>query len=495
MAVERVQRGLQLGGQAHRVEGAASAAPGARQPLADVLPQIAELRRLPRRQVVGDGHARHFDDAALDGVHQGKVVDRPREERALVIAGAAQEERSRRQIDHAADAGLALHRLDAVDPDARRLRVALRLLALLRVKSALLAALLLAVAVMPFVVQHEDAALPAPRQPLRDAPDHLPFRLDCPRPLIASSAQQVPRAGGQPFAFALLEDVIVGDDDFRPPHVAEHIVGHEVAALVVVVRVVGQQHAQAVADSNSGRDDEELVGERARLGAARRVDRLPDDQHRHHRRLARAGRQFQSDPQQLRVGPLVRPLQVQADILEFLRDPGASLPQDLGDLRQPDHGLDRLHLAEEGADALMLVVRPAPVLQQPPRRRRHAPVFRIRQLAPRVHLAAYRPDDRGLRVLLARSGEVFDPKPHRALSRSSALSPRRRNRRDVSVPSASLLDVVRRNAILQPPVAARIPIGRIQDRLLENFALTRSPPCAAPAILHHRRSRSGRAIG
>ena len=54
------------------------------------------------------------------------------------------------------------------------------------------------------------------------------------------------------------------------------------------------------------------------------------------------------------------------------------------DLRQPDRGLGRLHLAKEGADALKFVL--PPVLKQPRGFRRYAPITGIRTSPPLVYL-------------------------------------------------------------------------------------------------------------
>ena len=211
-----------------------------------------------------------------------------------------------------------------------------------------------------------------------------------------------------------------------------------------------------------------LVKERD-CGAARRVGRLPDDQHRHHRRLAGAGRQFQRDPRQLGVRLLVRPLQVQADVLQVLLNAGAPLAQNFGDLRQPDHGLDRLHLTEERAMAEELVIRPAPVLQQLLRNRRHAPIFRIRQRPPSVNAPPDLVDDRRGVVLLLSSRNPLDAEHHRILGRLAAPPPRLWNRHNVRRPAPLVLDVVRRDAVLQPPVEARTLVRRVQNRLLEKL--------------------------
>jgi hypothetical protein len=79
---------------------------------------------------------------------------------------------------------------------------------------------------------------------------------------------------------------------------------------VVVVRVVRLQHAQAVADRQARRDDEEAAGERLAARAADRVQRLPGDEHRHHRRLAGPRGQLQREPVEARVRLGVDRLQV-----------------------------------------------------------------------------------------------------------------------------------------------------------------------------------------
>src|SRR3546814_12886685 len=68
---------------------------------------------------------------SLDGVHEGEVAHGPGEEGALGIAGAAQEEGGGREVVDRADAELALHRLDAGDPQAGGLVVLLGLVLVL----------------------------------------------------------------------------------------------------------------------------------------------------------------------------------------------------------------------------------------------------------------------------------------------------------------------------------------------------------------------------
>ena len=102
VAVEGLERGLQLRREA-RAGSSVSALP---RPFlgifgADVLPEVAEHGHLAAGDVVGHRHARQLDDAALDGVHQREVAHGPGEERALGIAGAAQEEGRGREVDDA----------------------------------------------------------------------------------------------------------------------------------------------------------------------------------------------------------------------------------------------------------------------------------------------------------------------------------------------------------------------------------------------------------
>ena len=86
MAVERLEGGLELDGEAERVERGSLAATLPWHLLPDVVPEIAELGHVAARDVVGDRDAGKLDDAALDGIHEREVAHRPREERSLCIA-------------------------------------------------------------------------------------------------------------------------------------------------------------------------------------------------------------------------------------------------------------------------------------------------------------------------------------------------------------------------------------------------------------------------
>ena len=70
VAVQRIQRCLQLRRQVERVECFGLATALLRHLGADVFPQVAEHRHLVAGNIVCNGYARQLDDAALDGVHQ-----------------------------------------------------------------------------------------------------------------------------------------------------------------------------------------------------------------------------------------------------------------------------------------------------------------------------------------------------------------------------------------------------------------------------------------
>src|ERR1017187_8441476 len=117
MPVEGFEGGLQLDREAQRVEVPALGASFLRHAGADVLPEVAELGHLAAGDVVGDGDARELDDSALDGVHEGEVAHGPGEERALGVAGAAEEEGGGGKVDDARDAELALDGFESGDPE------------------------------------------------------------------------------------------------------------------------------------------------------------------------------------------------------------------------------------------------------------------------------------------------------------------------------------------------------------------------------------------
>ena len=103
------------------------------------------------------GDARQLDDAALDGVHQREVAHRPREQRALGIAGATEEEGRRRQVNDAGKAELAVHGFQAGNPEPGRFVVLFGLFPFVALQILIVRFLgLLAIAVVCLVVDRQD---------------------------------------------------------------------------------------------------------------------------------------------------------------------------------------------------------------------------------------------------------------------------------------------------------------------------------------------------
>ncbi len=305
VAVEGFQRRLQAGGELERVEFLAFAAALLGHVLADVLPEIAEHRHLVAGDVLRHRDARQLDDAALDGVHEREVAHRPREQRALGIAGAAQEEWRCGQVDDAAEAELAVHGFEAGNPEARGLVVLLGFLPLVALQVLVVGVFrLLPIAVVRLVVDDEDVL--HAHQVGHHALDHLAFGFQRVQFLAGAALQELAAALGQFDALAQLEGVVVGDDDLGPVHVVEHVARDELAAGVVAVGVVRLEDAQPVLDRQAGCADEKAAREMLARRTAHGIDRLPRDEHGHHGGLAGAGGQLQREPHQFRIGVLVR---------------------------------------------------------------------------------------------------------------------------------------------------------------------------------------------
>ena len=181
-------------------------------------------------------------------------------------ARAAEEERRGRKIVNGLHADLGFHGLEPGNPDAGLLVALLGFVALVAAERFLFAVGLAAVAVMGFVVEDDDVLLVA--QFAADAADHLIGRFGERTRLPVGENRLGELAGGD--CFAQLEGVVVRDEDFGLPELVLKLGRHDVALAIVVLRVVGQQHAEPVADGDAGRDDQECVGEAGvlRVGAA-----------------------------------------------------------------------------------------------------------------------------------------------------------------------------------------------------------------------------------
>lgn len=176
VAVEGFEGRLELRRQTERIQARGLAAALLGHLRTDVLPEVAVHRHLRARDVVGDRDTRQLDDPRLDGVHQREVAHRPREQRSFGVSGPAKEERGRGQVDDPSHPQLPLHDLQAGDPEAGRLVVLLRFLPLVPFQVGVLGAdRLLAIAVVPFVVEDEDVL--HPHQLGQHPLEHLALRL------------------------------------------------------------------------------------------------------------------------------------------------------------------------------------------------------------------------------------------------------------------------------------------------------------------------------
>ena len=223
--------------------------------------------------IVVDRDPGDLDDAGLDGVHQREVADHPGEDVALVVAGALEVVRRRRQVVDRLDAGLARDVCKPAEPDPR-IAVAVQVF-LVGLVVRMLQQLVL-VAVVRLVVEHDDLALAGAEGPQHPVGDHvrgLPERVG---DLRLAAPQQL--AGVARDALDLLgvprqERVVVDDLDLRLQQSLPQVRRHEVALAVVVVLPLGVQHSEAVADRDAGRNDEEPLGEAAVARRHHLVDR------------------------------------------------------------------------------------------------------------------------------------------------------------------------------------------------------------------------------
>ena len=170
--------------------------------------------------------------------------------------------------------------------------------------------------------------------------------------------------------------MIVCNHDLRPFQIRQHIVRHQLAFLIVTIRIVRLQNTQTVLDRDPWRNDQKSAREPIAARMPNRVHRLPRDQHRHHRRLARTRRHLQRPTHQLRIRITTR-------ILQIIQSIAPRVTQPRRNLRQPNHRFRRLYLTEKGTIRAEFMT--PPMLQQPLRLRRHAPIRWIRQLAPSIH--------------------------------------------------------------------------------------------------------------
>ena len=259
--------------------------------------------------------------------------------------------------------------------------------------------------------------------------------------------------------------------------VAEHVGRHQLAALVVAVRVVRLEHPQAVADGETRGDHQESAGEPPTAGTAHRIDGLPRDEHGHDGGLAGTGRELQRQAVEAGVRLLV-------DGREMVEESAAFVAERRRDLGQPDCGLRRFDLAEEGpgvAEAVPLASRArsgniplasrarlvaAPVLEEPSRLRSHAPPAGVRNRPPRIDPAPQLVDDLHQLVLLSLRLQCLC----RLVEDKRTLAPllRLRDWRDERDAPAAVKDAARGLAgLVELPVTRWVLVGGVEDGAVE----------------------------
>jgi hypothetical protein len=218
----------------------------------------------------------------------------------------------------------------------------------------------------------------------------------------------------------------------------------QLAAGVVTVRVMGLEHAQAIADGQAGGDDQEPAGKFVAVGLAHGIDGVPGNQHGHNSGLASAGGQFQRQPHERRVGVVI-------GIGQVFQEGVSNLTSVRGNLGEPDGGFHRLHLAEEGPDVAERVM--PPMLQQTGGFGRDVPVMWIRQAAPLIDLLPNGVNDGRMVVLLCLCGQPLAFVEHDLLlcDRLFAL-PGLWNRRDKLCAAAALENLLCRLTLVMLPL-------------------------------------------
>ena len=200
-----------------------------------------------------------------NGVHERKIVHGPVEQGAFDIARPAQKEGRRGKVYHPVDAQFFADGFEPRDPQAGGFPVFFGFLSVISLERAfLLLTRLFAIAVVGFIVENQDVL--DSHDLWHDPLQHLPFGFQGLQ-RFASPAKQGTPTFGQWQAFTPLEGVKVGDDDLRLFQIGEHVAGNQLTALVVAVRIVGLQHAQAVPDGDARGDHQKAARESGTLGA------------------------------------------------------------------------------------------------------------------------------------------------------------------------------------------------------------------------------------
>ncbi len=402
--------------------------------------------------VIVDGRAGDLHDARLDGVHQREVADRPREDVALVVAGAAEVVRGCRQVVDPLDAGLASDCLQPAEPHPC-VGIGLLLLAGELGPIDSLWEWLVLVAVMCLVAEHHyrlAAGAEVTQHPGHHRVGCLAERIDA-----LTSGQNLASRGadsGDLLCVARQEGVVIGDDELRVPEGAGKVGRHQFALVVVVAGVIGDEHPKPVADRDPRGDDQEPLGEPRVARARHLVGRLPGDEHRHHHCLAGAGRHLQRDAREPGVVVCI-------GVIEPAPPVGVAVAT--GHLGQEDRGLRCLALAVENP---VLPGRVGPVLEQLSRRRRDPLVVAV---PPSLDLAAQIVDHR---VAFAALAGQLDVKGRLDCAiRLLGAFPAGRDRDQGLARASAVLDHARRAVRTELEVTDRYVVRPVQDRIGERI--------------------------
>ncbi|MBV6490820.1 MAG: hypothetical protein CNCCGFBP_01321 [Fimbriimonadaceae bacterium] len=329
-----------------------------------------EIGRRAAAQVVVHRNLRDLHQSALDRVYEPEVADDPRERPPDRVPAAVDVKRRRGKVDAGEDRPCAVNLLQACDPLGRALVLFLfvfgdrlvyfeELLVLLDLR--LIAR---AVAVVPFVVQHQ--------QPLLASQDLL---------------QQPVGEGGVGFRAKLLDAPllrVVQDRHFLPMddvqlHRAEKLraerARHDLECIVIVSLVLRVEDSQAVFHGHARRDDKDRIGKSRIMRVLRFVQRGPGDEHRHHDGLARSRGHLAAIAEEFGVGFLQRNgVAVHGHGDKTLTVGGVGFVK-------PNDRLDRFALAEEERH-VTLGLAEVPMFEQAPGYGRDAA---IAFLSPQLH--------------------------------------------------------------------------------------------------------------
>ena len=222
-----------------------------------------------------------------------------------------------------------------------------------------------------------------------------------------------------------LKGVIVGNNNLRLFQIGEHVIRHQLAALVIAIWIIRLQHAQAVFNGNTGRNHQKTAREPAELWG---------------RRTALMVCQAINIAITVVFPAPVANLSANLDnsglasLLAFFRWSRkylTHLPYVRRNLSEPYRGFYCFHLTEKRANTTELVVSPMP--KQAGSLRGHTPLILVRYLAPLINLPANTVNSLHQIVLLI-IGPILPrgPVEHKGglIQGCTPLLLRRRNRRD-----------------------------------------------------------------